>query len=109
VARRAAFHTLEDADELRELATTLKETLGRLNAALDSPPYNLVLHTAPLADPDRALLPLAPGDHARASRASPGSRSARASTSTPRRPRTPRSSCATWARARSPDRSASEP
>ena len=52
VARRAAFHTLDDPGELLELATTLKETLGRLNAALDSPPYNLVLHTAPLAEPD---------------------------------------------------------
>ena len=52
VARRAAFHTLDDPDEMYELATTLKETLGRLNAALDSPPYNLVLHTAPLAEPD---------------------------------------------------------
>jgi len=52
VARRAAFHTLDDPDELLELATTLKDTLGRLNAALDSPPYNLVLHTAPLAEPD---------------------------------------------------------
>jgi len=52
LARRAAFHTLEDPDEMMELATTLKETLGRLNAALDSPPYNLVLHTAPLAEPD---------------------------------------------------------
>jgi len=52
VARRAAFHTIEDPDEMLELATTLKDTLGRLNAALDSPPYNLVLHTAPLAEPD---------------------------------------------------------
>jgi len=52
VARRAAFHTIEDPDEMLELATTLRETLGRLNAALDSPPYNLVLHTAPLAEPD---------------------------------------------------------
>src|SRR5262249_47261630 len=33
-----------------------------------------------------------------------GARSARASTSTPRRPRTQRSSCATWARGRSPSR-----
>ena len=52
IARRAAFHTIDDPDEMMELATTLKETLGRLNAALDSPPYNLVLHTAPLAEPD---------------------------------------------------------
>jgi len=52
VARRAAFHTLDDPSEMLELAGILKDTLGRLNAALDSPPYNLVLHTAPLAEPD---------------------------------------------------------
>jgi len=50
--RRAAFHTIDDDDELLELAGLLKDTLGRLNAALDSPPYNLILHTAPLGEPD---------------------------------------------------------
>ena len=54
LARRAAFHTLDDPDEMLELAGILKDTLGRLNAALDSPPYNIVLHTAPLAEPDLA-------------------------------------------------------
>ena len=52
LARRAAFHAIDDAEEMLELAGILKDTLGRLNAALDSPPYNLVLHTAPLAEPD---------------------------------------------------------
>jgi len=52
LARRAAFHAIDDHDEMLELAGILKDTLGRLNAALDSPPYNLVLHTAPLADPE---------------------------------------------------------
>jgi UDPglucose--hexose-1-phosphate uridylyltransferase len=52
LARRAAFHTIDDADELLDLAGILKDTLGRLNAALDSPPYNLLLHTAPLGEPD---------------------------------------------------------
>jgi UDPglucose--hexose-1-phosphate uridylyltransferase len=52
MARRAAFHAIDDPDEMLELAGILKDTLGRLNAALDSPPYNLVLHTAPLAEPD---------------------------------------------------------
>jgi len=52
LARRAAFHTIDDDGELLELAGILKDTLGRLNAALDAPPYNLVLHTAPLADQD---------------------------------------------------------
>lgn len=52
IARRAAFHAIDDAGELLELAGILQDTLGRLNAALDTPPYNLVLHTAPLAEPD---------------------------------------------------------
>jgi UDPglucose--hexose-1-phosphate uridylyltransferase len=51
-ARRAAYHMIDDDGELLELAGILKDTLGRLNAALDSPPYNLILHTAPLAEPD---------------------------------------------------------
>lgn len=50
--RRAAFHTIDDDAEMLEIATILKDTLARLNAALDSPPYNLVLHTAPVGEPD---------------------------------------------------------
>ncbi len=52
MARRAGYHTIDDEGELHELAGVLKDTLGRLNAALDAPPYNLVLHTAPLAEPE---------------------------------------------------------
>jgi UDPglucose--hexose-1-phosphate uridylyltransferase len=52
VTRRAAYHTIDDDGEMMELAGLLKDTLGRLNAALDTPPYNLVLHTAPLGEPD---------------------------------------------------------
>ena len=52
MARRSAFHTIDDDGELMELAEVIKDTLARLNAALDSPPYNIVLHTAPLAEPD---------------------------------------------------------
>jgi UDPglucose--hexose-1-phosphate uridylyltransferase len=52
LVRRAAFHDIDDPNEMLELAGILKDTLGRLNAALDSPPYNLILHTAPLAEPD---------------------------------------------------------
>jgi len=52
ITRRAAYHTIDDDGEMMELAGLLKDTLGRLNAALDSPPYNLVLHTAPLGEPD---------------------------------------------------------
>jgi LysM repeat protein/diadenosine tetraphosphate (Ap4A) HIT family hydrolase len=49
---RASYHTIDDDAELLELAGILRDTLQRLNAALDRPPYNLVLHTAPLAEPD---------------------------------------------------------
>jgi UDPglucose--hexose-1-phosphate uridylyltransferase len=52
LTRRAAFHDIDDPNEMLEVAGILKDTLGRLNAALDSPPYNLILHTAPLAEPD---------------------------------------------------------
>jgi diadenosine tetraphosphate (Ap4A) HIT family hydrolase len=52
VTRRAAYYTIDDDGEMMELAGLLKDTLGRLNAALDSPPYNIVLHTAPLGEPD---------------------------------------------------------
>ncbi len=36
------------AEDLRSVAEALRQVLGRL-AALDGPPYNLVLHTAPVA------------------------------------------------------------
>ncbi len=36
----------------RELAGVLKDVLLRLNAALDMPPYNLVIHTSPYRDID---------------------------------------------------------
>ncbi len=39
-------------EEYRELAGVLRETLQRLNLALDRPPYNLVVHTAPNRDSD---------------------------------------------------------
>lgn len=50
--RRASFHTISDAGEFLDLARILKDTLQRLDAALERPPYNLVLHTAPLSDDD---------------------------------------------------------
>lgn len=37
-----------DAGLDRSMAAALNDTLGRLNRALDSPPYNLAVHTAPL-------------------------------------------------------------
>jgi UDPglucose--hexose-1-phosphate uridylyltransferase len=46
----SSFHVVEDPDEFRDLASILKDTLGRLNRALDRPPFNFVIHTAPVAD-----------------------------------------------------------
>jgi UDPglucose--hexose-1-phosphate uridylyltransferase len=46
----SAFEALSD-EGLGQLATTLKETLGRLNSVLGHPPYNFVIHTAPASDP----------------------------------------------------------
>ena len=40
------FHGASD-QELTQLADALKTALGKLNRALDHPPYNLMLHTAP--------------------------------------------------------------
>jgi UDPglucose--hexose-1-phosphate uridylyltransferase len=40
------------AEEYKELAGVLRETLQRLNLVLDTPPYNLVVHTAPNRDSD---------------------------------------------------------
>jgi UDPglucose--hexose-1-phosphate uridylyltransferase len=37
-------------DQLRALGRVLKETLARIEAALDDPPLNFVLHTAPFAE-----------------------------------------------------------
>ncbi|TMQ68566.1 MAG: galactose-1-phosphate uridylyltransferase [Candidatus Eisenbacteria bacterium] len=48
----ASFQALDRAEERRDLAILLKDVLGRLNQALDRPPYNFVLHTAPVSDHD---------------------------------------------------------
>jgi UDPglucose--hexose-1-phosphate uridylyltransferase len=45
-----SFHMLAEADEFLDLATVLKDTLQRLNRALDRPPFNFVIHTAPVSD-----------------------------------------------------------
>jgi UDPglucose--hexose-1-phosphate uridylyltransferase len=45
-----AFHSMSDPAVLREFAGVLRETLQRLNRALDRPPYNFVIHTAPVSD-----------------------------------------------------------
>jgi UDPglucose--hexose-1-phosphate uridylyltransferase len=49
---RSSYHAIDDEEEFLDLARILKDTLMRLNRALDSPPYNFVLHTAPLNDDD---------------------------------------------------------
>ena len=47
---RSAFEE-SDIDELRDLAAALSEFLRRLNRLLKDPPYNFMLHTAPLREP----------------------------------------------------------
>jgi UDPglucose--hexose-1-phosphate uridylyltransferase len=48
----ASYQMTDDLNEYRDLAALLKDTLQRLNRALDRPPYNFVLHTAPVSDGD---------------------------------------------------------
>ena len=43
---QASFGRLED-EELQELADALRATLYKLHAALDNPPYNFIVHSAP--------------------------------------------------------------
>lgn len=50
-AHQARFERA-DADVEHHLAAALVDILQRLDRALDSPPYNLVLHTAPLRSDD---------------------------------------------------------
>ncbi len=45
-----SFAALADDDEFLDLASILKDTLQRLNRALDRPPYNFAIHTAPVSD-----------------------------------------------------------
>ena len=46
----SSFQVVQDDDEFKDLARILKDTLGRLNRALDRPPYNFVIHTAPVTE-----------------------------------------------------------
>ena len=45
-----SFHMLSDDSEYRDLAVILKDTLQRLNQALERPPFNFVIHTAPVSE-----------------------------------------------------------
>ena len=51
-AHRSSYHTIDDPEEFLDFARILKDTLLRLNVALDRPPFNFVLHTAPMGDDD---------------------------------------------------------
>jgi UDPglucose--hexose-1-phosphate uridylyltransferase len=48
----AAFQSIAEASEFEDLAALLKDVLQRLNLALERPPYNFVIHTAPVSDGD---------------------------------------------------------
>ena len=48
----ASYQETADPSESLALAVLLRDTLQRLNRALDRPPYNFVLHTAPVGDSD---------------------------------------------------------
>lgn len=41
-------------EDMQVLATTLRDLLRRINRVLGTPPYNLMLHTAPLREPQRS-------------------------------------------------------
>ena len=49
-ARHQARFEAASPDEDRSMARLLKAVLQRLNAALDTPPFNLVLHTSPVSE-----------------------------------------------------------
>ena len=48
----SSYQAIDDPGEYLQLAALLKDTLQRLNRALDRPPFNFVLHTAPVSDGD---------------------------------------------------------
>jgi UDPglucose--hexose-1-phosphate uridylyltransferase len=48
----ASFLGVSDPSDFADLARILKDTLQRLNRALDRPPFNFVIHTAPVSEGD---------------------------------------------------------
>jgi len=48
----SSYERVEGREELRDLAGLLKDTLQRLNVALERPPFNFVIHTAPVSEGD---------------------------------------------------------
>ena len=65
-APRVAASRTRRGTSTRALARMLKETLQRMNRALESPPFNLIIHSAPFTEAAGRVLPLAPRDHAEA-------------------------------------------
>ena len=59
---RSAFEET-GVEELRGLAEVLGGFLRRLDRVLRRPPFNFMLHTAPLREGPLEHFPLAPGDH----------------------------------------------
>jgi UDPglucose--hexose-1-phosphate uridylyltransferase len=47
-----SYERIEGREEVRDLAGLLKDTLQRLNLALERPPFNFVIHTAPVSEGD---------------------------------------------------------
>jgi UDPglucose--hexose-1-phosphate uridylyltransferase len=48
----ASYQAVSDPAEIADLAALLKDVLSRLNLALERPPYNFVIHTAPVSEGD---------------------------------------------------------
>ena len=62
-AARGASSSNAPRHEYASLARLLGDILRRINRALGSPPYNLLIHTAPIGESAIGLLSLARGDH----------------------------------------------
>ena len=50
--RHASHYETISRDQIEDLGSVMKTTLAKLELALDDPPYNYVLHTAPFDTPD---------------------------------------------------------
>jgi UDPglucose--hexose-1-phosphate uridylyltransferase len=53
--RHRSHYERTERNELAQLAATLKSTLSRLEQVLERPPYNVVIHTAPMQAPENAF------------------------------------------------------
>ena len=49
--------------EIHDLAPVLRGLLRRMNSTLENPPYNMILHSAPIQDQPMPHYPLASGNH----------------------------------------------